>query len=155
MDNSQKVYFMSFALQEAKIAFRKNEVPIGCVVVSEDKIIGRGHNQVISNKSINDHAEIVALNEASKHLKNYRLDGCILFTTIEPCHMCASAISQSRISKIFFGATEPKTGSIVSIDRFFDKKFLNHRVSFSGGILERECSDLMKKFFRQKRKKRF
>ena len=69
--------------------------------------------------------------------------------------MCASAIAQSRISKIFFGATEPKTGSIVSIDRFFDKKFLNHKVSFSGGILARECSDLMKKFFRQKRKKRF
>ncbi len=138
----------------AKLAFYNDEVPVGAIVVNKETIIGRGFNQVIAKNSVSSHAEINAINEASKFIKNYRLKGCDIYVTLEPCHMCAKAIVDARIDKLFFGAYEPKTGAIESIDQFLDRDDLNHKVLFSGGHMQRKSSDLLKKFFHSKRVKR-
>lgn len=143
------------ALNMAKLAFRNNEVPVGAIVVNNGKVIGRGFNQVIEKNSVSSHAEINAINEAGKFIKNYRLQECDIYVTLEPCHMCAKAIVDARIDTLYFGAYEPKTGAIESIDRFLDRDDLNHKVHFSGGHMEIESSELLKKFFQSKRKKRF
>lgn len=144
-------YFMSEALHMADLAFQKNEVPVGAVVVKDDEIIGVGFNQVITNSSVSSHAEINAINDASQNIQNYRLKDCNIFVTLEPCHMCAKAIVDARISNLYFGAMEPKTGAVQSIDRFFDKTFLNHNVRYQGGYLEESCASLLKEFFRLRR----
>ena len=135
----------------AKLAFNIDEVPVGAIVVNNGKIIGRGFNQVISKNSVSSHAEINAINEASKFIKNYRLKGCAIFVTLEPCHMCAKAIVDARIDALYFGANEPKTGSIESIDQFLDRSDLNHKVLYSGGHMREQSSNLLKKFFKSKR----
>ena len=142
------------ALNMAKLAFRNNEVPVGAIVVNNGKVIGRGFNQVIEKNSVSSHAEINAINEAGKFIKNYRLQECDIYVTLEPCHMCAKAIVDARIDTLYFGAYEPKTGAIESIDRFLDRDDLNHKVHFSGGHMEIESSELLKKFFQSKRKQR-
>tara|TARA_B000000475_G_scaffold232055_1_gene198131 strand:+ start:686 stop:1129 length:444 start_codon:yes stop_codon:yes gene_type:complete len=142
------------AINMAKLAFNDDEVPVGAIVVNNKKIIGRGFNQVIQKNSVSAHAEINAINEASKFIKNYRLKGCDIYVTLEPCHMCAKAIVDARIDNLFFGAYEPKTGAIESIDQFLDRDDLNHKVLFSGGHMQRKSSDLLKKFFRSKRVKK-
>ena len=139
------------AMNMAKLAFDHNEVPVGAVVVNDGKIIGRGFNQVISKNSVSCHAEINAINEASQHIKNYRLKGCDIYVTLEPCHMCAKAIVDARINSLYFGANEPKTGAIESIDRFLNREDLNHNVVFSGGHMKDESSKLLRKFFKSKR----
>lgn len=139
------------ALKNAEIAFSKNEVPVGAVVVKDKKIIGEGYNQVVRKSSVIAHAEINAINSASNLLKNYRLTGCDIYVTLEPCHMCAKAIIDARISNLFFGAMEPKTGSIVSVDKFLLRDHLNHKVQFSGGHLEKRSIMLMKNFFQLRR----
>tara|TARA_Y100000813_G_C24049356_1_gene298470 strand:+ start:319 stop:690 length:372 start_codon:yes stop_codon:yes gene_type:complete len=123
---------MIIALNMAKLAFDKDEVPIGAIVVKNGTVIGKGYNKVVSKNSISCHAEILAINEASHLLKNYRLNDCEIYVTLEPCHMCAKAIVDARISHLYFGALEPKTGAIKSIDQFLDRNDLNHRVSYSG-----------------------
>ena len=138
----------------AKVAFENNEVPVGAIIVNNGKIIGRGFNQVIAENSISSHAEINAINQASKHIKNYRLKGCDIYVTLEPCHMCAKAIVDARIDSLYFGAYEPKTGAIESIDQFLDKDHLNHKVLYSGGHLHEQSSGLLRKFFKSKRKKK-
>ena len=138
----------------AKLAFNDDEVPVGAIVVNNKKIIGRGFNQVIQKNSVSAHAEINAINEASKFIKYYRLKGWDIYVTLEPCHMCAKAIVDARIDNLFFGAYEPKTGAIESIDQFLDRDDLNHKVLFSGGHMQRKSSDLLKKFFRSKRVKK-
>ena len=135
----------------AKLAFNSDEVPVGAIVVNNGTIIGRGYNQVIARNSVSSHAEINAINEASQFIKNYRLKGCDIFVTLEPCHMCAKAIVDARIDKLFFGAYEPKTGAIESIDQFLDRDDLNHKVFYSGGHMKEESSNLLKKFFQSKR----
>ncbi len=142
---------MTEALNMAKLAFNIDEVPVGAIVVNNGKIIGRGFNQVISKNSVSSHAEINAINEASKFIKNYRLKGCAIFVTLEPCHMCAKAIVDARIDALYFGANEPKTGSIESIDQFLDRSDLNHKVLYSGGHMREQSSNLLKKFFKSKR----
>ena len=144
---------MTLAMNLAKLAFNKDEVPVGAVVVKDGIVIGQGYNKVISKNSVSCHAEILAINEASDLLKNYRLGGGEIYVTLEPCHMCAKAIVDARISNLYFGAHEPKTGAIKSIDQFFDRKDLNHRVSYSGGYMEEKSSELLKSFFKFKRKK--
>ena len=144
-------FFMRAALKLAKQAYAENEVPIGAVIVKNDQIIGKGRNQTIKFMSPIKHAEIQAIESACQYIKNFRLPNSELFVTVEPCHMCAKAIVDARITKIYFGACEPKTGAIESQDNFFDKPFLNHTVSYSGGYLERESSELLKSFFRNKR----
>ena len=140
-------YFMSEALRMAELAFKQNEVPVGAVVVKDGQIIGAGFNQVIANNSVASHAEINAINDASQNIQNYRLKDCNIFVTLEPCHMCAKAIVDARISNLYFGAIEPKTGAVQSIDNFFDKTHLNHNVKYQGGYLEESCVSLLKDFF--------
>ncbi|MDB4850532.1 tRNA adenosine(34) deaminase TadA [Gammaproteobacteria bacterium] len=147
-------YFMAEAMILAKLAFKNNEIPVGALVVNNGKIIGTGFNQVIAKHSISSHAEINAINEASKYIKNYRLNGCDIYVTLEPCHMCAKAIVDARIKSLYFGAYEPKTGAIESIDQFLDKDHLNHKVLYSGGYLQEQSSNLLKKFFESRRKKK-
>jgi tRNA(adenine34) deaminase len=142
---------MSEAIELAKIAYSNNEVPVGAVVILDGEIIGRGFNQVIELNSVIEHAEIIAIREASKKVKNYRLINAALFSTLEPCHMCAKAIIDARIKNLVFATPEPKTGAIVSVDNFFDKKFHNHRVIYSYGLMSGESSELLKGFFRERR----
>jgi tRNA(adenine34) deaminase len=144
---------MTEAMNMAKLAFNNDEVPVGAIVVNNGKIIGRGFNQVITKNSVSSHAEINAINDASQFIKNYRLNGCDIFVTLEPCHMCAKAIVDARIDSLYFGANEPKTGAIESIDQFLDRIDLNHKVVFSGGHMQDESSNLLRKFFQSKRKK--
>ena len=141
------------AMNMAKAAFENNEVPVGAIIVHNEEIIGRGFNQVISKNSISSHAEINAINQASQFIKNYRLKGCDIYVTLEPCHMCAKAIVDARIDTLYFGANEPKTGAIESIDQFLDRDDLNHKVLYSGGYLRDQSSNLLKKFFKSKRLK--
>ena len=139
------------AMNMAKVAFMNNEVPVGAIVVHNGEIIGRGFNQVIEKNSVSSHAEINAINQASKFLKNYRLNGCDMYVTLEPCHMCAKAIVDARINFLYFGANEPKTGAIESIDQFIDREDINHNLAFSGGHMKDESSKLLRKFFKSKR----
>ena len=138
----------------AKLAFENDEVPVGAVIVNNGEIIGRGFNQVIEKHSISSHAEINAINQASQFKKNYRLKNCDIYVTLEPCHMCAKAIVDARLSHLYFGAKEPKTGAIESIDKFLDREDINHHVVFSGGHMKDESSELLKKFFKSKRAKK-
>ena len=151
--NKNIIHFMTEAMNMAKLAFNSDEVPVGAIVVNNQKIIGRGFNQVIAKNSVTSHAEINAINEASKFIKNYRLKGCDIFVTLEPCHMCAKAIVDARIDTLYFGANEPKTGAIESIDQFLNRDDLNHHVLHSGGHMQEQSSSLLKKFFQSKRAK--
>ena len=143
--------FMLLAINEAKKAQSLNEVPVGAIVTQENKVIGVGFNSVIRDSSVSGHAEINALNAACKAINNYRLINCDLYVTLEPCHMCAKAIVDARIDNVYFAAFEPKTGSIVSVDNFFDKKFLNHKVNYASGLMQDESAALLKDFFRARR----
>ena len=142
---------MSLALNEAEKAYQADEVPVGAVIVRGERVIGAGFNQVIQNKSVCSHAEIIAINNASQNIQNYRLIGCDIYVTLEPCHMCAKAIVDARISHLYFGAVEPKTGAVQSVDNFLDREHLNHKVNFSGGHDGESAAALLKKFFRLKR----
>lgn len=145
---------MAEAMKMAKFAFQNDEVPVGAIIVNNGEIIGRGFNQVIKKNSVSAHAEINAINQASQFLNNYRLNNCDIFVTLEPCHMCAKAIVDARLGSLYFGASEPNTGAVESIDRFLDRKDINHRVIFSGGHMRKQSSELLKKFFQSKRKKK-
>ena len=138
----------------AKLAFENDEVPVGAVIVNNGEIIGRGFNQVIEKHSISSHAEINAINQASQFKKNYRLKNCDIYVTLEPCHMCAKAIVDARLNHLYYGANEPKTGAVESIDKFLDREDINHNVVFSGGHMKEESSELLKKFFKSKRTKK-
>ena len=143
--------FMLEALTMAYHALNMDEVPVGAIIVKDSQIIGTGFNQVIKDCSVSSHAEIKAIHEASQALQNYRLVNCDLYVTLEPCHMCAKAIVDARINNLYFGALEPRTGAVQSVDRFFDRKHLNHKVKYSGGYLEESSARLLRTFFRSKR----
>ena len=147
----KKEFLMREALVQAKKALKKGEVPIGAVVVLGDEIIGRGHNQPITKKDPTAHAEIIALKEASNRLENYRLNEAIIYTTLEPCLMCAGALVHARIKKVIFAAQDTKSGVVVNNGGLIQSEFLNHKVSFEGGILEKQASKLLKDFFLEKR----
>ena len=142
---------MRSALIKAKESFNHGEVPVGAVVVKDGEIIGEGRNNVISDQDVTSHAEINAIRAASKTIKNYRLNKCSIFITLEPCHMCAKAIIDARLESMIFATKEPKTGSIVSVDNFFDKEYLNHSVKYKFGLFEKEAADLLKNFFMLRR----
>ena len=142
---------MQAAIDLAKISYENNEVPVGAIVVLENNIIGKGRNSVISDKDISAHAEINAIKDASRNIGNYRLINCSIYVTLEPCHMCAKAISDARIDNLVFATEEPKTGSIVSIDNIYDRNILNHSVQYQFGLLKDESSKLLKNFFKDKR----
>jgi tRNA(adenine34) deaminase len=143
--------FMALAMELAEIAFKENEVPVGAVIVQDGMVIGTGFNQVIKKNSVSSHAEIIAINSASQTINNYRLNECEIYVTLEPCHMCAKAIVDARLKNLYFAAPEPKTGSIISIDNFLDKKFLNHKVHYEHGMLQQKSSKLLRNFFASKR----
>ena len=147
----KKEFLMREALVQAKKALKKGEVPIGAVVVLGDEIVGRGYNQPITTKDPTAHAEIIALKEASNRLDNYRLNEAIIYTTLEPCFMCSGALVHARIKKIIFAAQDIKSGVVVNNGGLIQSEFLNHKVSFEGGILEKEASKLLKDFFLEKR----
>ncbi|MCD7905606.1 MAG: tRNA adenosine(34) deaminase TadA [Clostridiales bacterium] len=147
-------YFMGLALEEAEKAFEIDEVPIGCVIVYEGEVIGKGFNSRISDKNPLCHAEIKAVNEACKRVGDWRLEGCSLFVTIEPCPMCSGAILQARMDKVIFGAANPKAGCCGSILNMMDDDRFNHKVQVVKGVREEECAGLMKDFFKRRREKK-
>jgi len=147
----KNIKWMGAAIKEAQKALLIDEVPVGAVVVLNDRIIGRGHNKVISKKDPSSHAEIEAIRNATKRMQNYRLTGAEIYVTLEPCTMCYGAIVHSRISNIFFGASDQKSGVCGSCEDFRQKKYFNHKPIIQGQILASECSKLLKDFFREKR----
>ena len=140
--------FMLMAIEQAKMAETEGEVPIGAVIVCNGEVIGRGYNRKNSGKSALKHAEIVAIEDASKVTGDWRLDECSLYVTLEPCLMCAGAIIHARVRNVFFGTTEPKFGGVVSLANTFDIEKLNHRVNYAGGLFADEISAMMKAFFK-------
>ena len=147
----KEIKYMKEALKEAKKAELLDEVPIGCVIVKDDKIIARGHNQRETKQSPIGHAEIVAITKASKKLNSWRLEGCDIYVTLEPCIMCSGAIIQSRINKVYFGASDPKGGAFGSSINVLDAKNINHHPEIISGVLKEECSQIITNYFRAKR----
>ncbi len=143
--------YMLIALNEAKKALSFDEVPVGAIIVKDDKIIAKGHNLREKTKNPLDHAEIIAIKKASKKLGDWRLENCTIYVTIEPCSMCAGAILQSRISKIVYGAKDEKGGALGSSFNLFEQKNLNHKPVIISGVLEEECAEVLTSFFRKKR----
>ena len=146
-------YFMKEALKEAKKAFLLDEVPIGAVIVKNDKIVARGHNLRESKQDVLAHAEINAIRKLNKKLKTWRLPGYKIYITIEPCAMCAGAILWSRLDEIIYGAKDPKGGALGSSFNLFNVPNINHHPQIRGGVLEDECASLLKQFFKTKREK--
>ncbi len=143
--------WMRHALRLAQRAEQQGEVPVGAVVVKDDQCLAEGWNSSISTHDPSAHAEIVALRKAGLALKNYRLCDVTLYVTLEPCVMCIGAISHSRIKRLVFGAFDPKRGAVCNAINLAEADFLNHRIAWHGGILEVECSELLKDFFRARR----
>ena len=146
--------FMKQAVKQAKKAYDKLETPIGCVIVHEDKIIARGYNKRNMKKNTLAHAEILAINKASKMLGDWRLEDCTMYVTLEPCPMCAGAIVQARIPRVVIGSMNPKAGCAGSGLNLLQQDGLNHQVEITKGVLAEECSGLMTSFFRELRKKK-
>lgn len=140
---TQEERYMKEAMKQAKKAYAIGDVPIGCVIVYEDKIIARGYNKRNKNKTTLAHAELLAMAKASKKLGDWRLEGCTMYVTLEPCQMCAGAIVQARISKVVIGSMNPKAGCAGSIINLLQMKQFNHQVEMETGILEEECSEML------------
>ena len=150
--NIQEKY-MREALRQAKKAYTLGEVPIGCVIVHQGKIIGRGYNRRNTDKNTLAHAEITAINKASKYIGDWRLEECTMYVTLEPCQMCAGAIVQARIPQVIMGCMNPKAGCAGSILNILDMPQFNHQVEVTRGVLEQECSDMLKLFFTEMRER--
>ena len=151
MEETRDTVFMREALVLAKRARDLGEVPVGAVVVKDGEIIGRGFNQPITSSDPTTHAEIVALRDAAAKLKNYRLADCELYVTLEPCMMCVGAMLHARLSRVVFGAADPKTGVCGSVMDLPAEEKLNHHATFEGGVLADECGEMLRTFFREKR----
>ena len=148
----EKETFMKEALKEAKKAYDKLEIPVGAVIVKDGKIIARAHNQKETKCDTTNHAEILAIQKASKKLNSWRLIDCEMYVTLEPCSMCAGAIINSRIKKVYIGTMDEKTGAVGSVFNLFNDYKFNHKVDFETGILKDECEDILKSFFKELRK---
>jgi tRNA(adenine34) deaminase len=144
--------FMRVALEQAKLGAAAGEVPIGAVLVVNDRIISEAYNQPIGSVDPTAHAEVLVLREAARALGNSRLTDAIVYVTIEPCLMCVGALVHARVREVVYGATEPKTGALVSAVRALEQPGLNHRFAVTGGVLEAECRSLIQKFFWEKRR---
>ena len=145
--------YMKEAIRQAKKAEKIGDVPIGCVIVYEGKIIARGYNRRNKDKTTLAHAELIAIKKASKVLGDWRLEECTMYITLEPCQMCAGAIVQARIPKVICGCMNPKAGCAGSILDLFHVDKFNHKVDFEYGVMEDECREMMQSFFRKLRKK--
>lgn len=144
--------FMKEALKEAKKAYDKLEVPVGAIIVKDGEIIARAHNLKETKFDTTNHAEIIAIQKASKKLKSWRLLDCEMYVTLEPCSMCAGAIINSRIKKVYIGANDEKTGAVGSVLNLFEDYKFNHNVEFEKGILKEDCENILKDFFKNLRK---
>lgn len=144
--------YMKIALKEAKKAYDKGEIPVGAVIVKDDKIIARGHNLKELKFDTTKHAEIIAIQKASKKLESWRLEDCEMYVTLEPCSMCAGALIQARIKKVYIGTMDYKTGACGSVLNLLKDYKFNHNVELETGILQEECENLIKEFFKDLRK---
>lgn len=144
--------YMKEAIKQAKKAYAIGEVPIGCVIVYEGKIIGRGYNRRTIDKNPLAHAELIAIKKASKKMGDWRLEDCTLYVTLEPCQMCSGAIVQARMKKVVVGCMNPKAGCAGSILNLLQVEQFNHQVELETGVLQEECSTMMKNFFKELRK---
>ncbi len=146
--------FMKKALAEARKAYALDEVPIGCVIVCDDKIIARGYNRRNTDKSTLAHAELIAIKKATKKLGDWRLEGCTMYITLEPCQMCAGAIVQARIDRVVIGSMNKKAGCAGSVINLLDVKEFNHQVELTKGVMEEESSKMLSEFFKELRIKK-
>ena len=146
--------FMKAAIAQAKKAAAIDEVPIGCVIVYKDKIIGRGYNRRMADKNTLSHAELIAIRKASRKMGDWRLEECTMYVTLEPCQMCSGAIVQSRMSRVVVGCMNPKAGCAGSILNLLQMTEFNHQAELTTGVLEEECSQMMKDFFKELRSRR-
>ena len=146
--------YMKEAIKQAKKAYALDEVPIGCVIVQDNKIIARGYNRRNTDKNALAHAEISAIKKASKKTGDWRLEDCTMYVTLEPCQMCAGAIVQSRMKKVVIGAMNPKAGCAGSVINILHTKQFNHQAEMENGILEKECADMLSTFFKELREKK-
>ena len=140
---------MKLALKEAEKAYRDNDVPVGAVIVFKDEVVSKAHNQKVKKNNALCHAEIMAIDKAAKKIHNWHLDDMEMYVTLEPCAMCAGAIMQSRIKKVVYGTKDPKGGSIDSTLKMYETKGYNHYPIVVSGVLENECSNILKRFFKE------
>ena len=148
----EKEYYMRQALKVAEKAYKKLEIPVGAIIVKDGKIIARAHNQKETKTDTTKHAEILAIQKASKKLNSWRLLDCEMYVTLEPCAMCAGAMINARIKKVYIGTMDEKTGAVGSVFNLFEDYRFNHKVEVEKGILKQECEDILKKFFKELRK---
>ena len=141
------------ALREAAESLARDEVPVGCVIVHDGIVVGRGHNQVEGLQDATAHAEVIAIGAASNALGSWRLSDCTLYVTLEPCSMCAGAIVLARLGRVVYGAADPKAGACGSVLNVLHERRLNHRAELTGGVLADECGEMLREFFRGRRKK--
>ena len=152
IEEKKKIKYMRAALAQAKKAYAIDEVPIGCVIVRDDRIIARGYNRRNSDKTVLGHAEITAIKKACKKTGDWRLEDCVMYVTLEPCQMCAGAIVQARIPRVVIGSMNAKAGCAGSVINLLDMQQFNHQVEIEKGVLEEECSALLSGFFAELRK---
>jgi len=150
-DRKSDTKYMKMALEEAKKSGQAEEVPVGAILVKGDEVIARDHNRCIALNDPTAHAEILVLRKAGEILNNYRLNDTVMYVTAEPCPMCASAMVHSRISRLVFGAVEPKFGAVESRFKLLQDEGLNHKIEVSRGVLEEECAEILKDFFKERR----
>ncbi len=153
MDKQDNKY-MKEALKEAQKSYNKEEIPVGAVIVKDGKIIGRGHNLKETKNDTTNHAEIIAIKKASKKLKSWRLTGCTMYVTLEPCTMCAGALIQARLDKVVIGTMDEKTGACGSVLNVVEDYKFNHRVEIEKGVMEKECKSIIQEFFKKLRGKK-
>lgn len=146
--------YMKEAMRQAKKAWALEEVPIGCVIVYQDKIIARGYNRRNTDKNTLSHAELNAIRKASKKMGDWRLEGCTMYVTLEPCQMCAGAIVQARIPRVVIGSMNPKAGCAGSVLNILEMEGFNHQVQVTRGVLKEECSQMLSAFFQELREKK-
>lgn len=144
-------HWMALALEQAQLALKENEVPVGAVLVHNDQLIAAAHNQPLGHHDPSAHAEIQVLRKAAQVLQNYRLNDCTLYVTLEPCMMCVGAMVHARVSRVVFGAFDPKTGVMESVDELQRRPYLNHQIAVTGGVMADECASLLQQFFKARR----
>ena len=150
----EKIKYMMQALKEAKKSYEKEEIPVGAVIVKDGKIIARGHNLKETKTDTTNHAEIIAIKKASKKLNSWRLTGCTMYVTLEPCTMCAGALIQARLDKVVIGTMDEKTGACGSVLNVLKDYKFNHNVEIETNVMEKECKEILQKFFKELREKR-
>ena len=145
------LFYMELARREALLAYEAGDVPVGCVIVYRDEVIGRGRNRRNERKNALCHAELLAVDQACGYMRDWRLEDCDAYVTVEPCPMCAGALLQARVRRLYFGAKNPKAGAVGSVVDLLGMDGFNHRVEVVSGVMEEECRELMQRFFRERR----